>query len=243
MSGNGHERRREDLPGYLLGALAPDEAAAMERHLEECESCREEASWLAPAVWALPEGVPRLAPPPALRERLLAEVAVDAAPGRGAGAAEAGWGRRAAARLRSPSSGSRGWRPALALGAVLLALVAVAGYEVGSNAAGGSSDAAGAVTVGHAPGVTATMVREGAGGTLRLAHLRQLPGAEVLEAWVRRDGRVEAVPALFVPDREGRAWTTIEDMKGVDTVMVTEEPKGGSAEPTSEPILTMRVDQ
>ena len=31
--------------------------------------------------------------------------------------------------------------------------------------------------------------------------------------------------ALFVPDREGRAATTIADMDGVEVVMVTTEPQ------------------
>ncbi|HEY3552672.1 MAG TPA: hypothetical protein VGK66_03200 [Solirubrobacterales bacterium] len=58
-----------------------------------------------------------------------------------------------------------------------------------------------------------------------------------------REGKVEAVPALFVPDRAGRAETTIADMSGVDTVMVTEEPQGGSEEPTGDAIVTMTVSQ
>ena len=65
----------------------------------------------------------------------------------------------------------------------------------------------------------------------------------MLEAWVERDGKVEAVPALFVPDRHGEAETTIEDMTGVETVMVTKEPSGGSETPTGEPIVTMSVPQ
>ncbi|HEY3552673.1 MAG TPA: hypothetical protein VGK66_03205, partial [Solirubrobacterales bacterium] len=68
------------------------------------------------------------------------------------------------------------------------------------------------------------MVSEGEGGTLHLAGVHQLPPGKVLEAWVRREGTVEAVPALMVPDRKGEAETTIASMKGVDTVMVTEEP-------------------
>jgi hypothetical protein len=217
MSENGHERLQEDLPAHLLGALAPEERAAMERHLARCERCREEERLLAPAVRALSESVPRLTPPPVLRERLLAEVG----------------GSRP--RSRRPV-------PALALAvAAALAVVAVVGYAVGNSGGGTTGVPVNGVVLDHAPGLTATMIREGVGGTLRLAHVHQLPGDEVLEAWVRRDGRVEAVPALFVPDRAGRATATIEDMEGVDTVMVTEEPKGGSSEPTSAPILTMAI--
>jgi hypothetical protein len=71
--------------------------------------------------------------------------------------------------------------------------------------------------------------------------VRPLPPGKVLEAWVERDGKVEAVPVLFVPDRNGHAETTIADMGGVETVMVTEEPQGGSEKPTGAPIMTMSV--
>lgn len=245
MNAGEHGRWNDDLPGYLLGALEPSEAAALERHLDGCERCREELSWLAPAVATLPESVPRLEPPEGLRARVMAEAQADAA------AVEGGYRHRARERsggrlaaLRFLLTGERGWRPLAALAATALVLVAVVGYEVGSDSGGSGGDGGGStLSAGRAPGVTATMVREGSGGVLRLANVHQLPGDEVLEAWVRREGRVEAVPALFVPDREGNAATEIANMSGVDTVMVTEEPKGGSAEPTSEPIVTMEVPQ
>ena len=77
--------------------------------------------------------------------------------------------------------------------------------------------------------------------TLRLANVHQLPNDRALEAWVRRGGRVVAVRSLFVPDREGRASTTIPDLSGVDVVMVTAEPRGGSASPTSAPMVTVKL--
>lgn len=231
MTETGHERWSDDLAAYLLGALEPDQAAELERHLEGCARCREEVRWLEPAVRRLPEQVERLEPPPQLRERLLAEVRADAA------AVEesqpvAGW-------LRRLGSGSYGWRPLAGLAALALALVAFAGYELGNDGSGGGG---GTISAGQAPGVTATMVPEGAGGTLRLANVHQLPDDKVLEAWVRRDGQVEAVPALFVPDHEGRASTRIEDMDGVEVVMVTAEPEGGSEQPTGEPIVAVSVE-
>ena len=97
---------------------------------------------------------------------------------------------------------------------------------------------------GHAPGVTAELVRAGGkGADLHLSNVSQPPDGRVLEAWVRRDGRVEPVPALFVPDHEGRASTRIADLTGVDLVMVTAEPKGGSDQPTSTPITRVPIPQ
>ncbi len=48
-----HERMVEELAGYALGALAPEEAAALEGHLRSCERCRAELAWLRPAVEVL----------------------------------------------------------------------------------------------------------------------------------------------------------------------------------------------
>jgi hypothetical protein len=252
MTSTDHDRWSDDLAAYMLGALDPEQAAELEHHLEGCERCRAEMRWLTPAVQALPESVQRVEAPARLREGLMAEVRADAeaasvpaAAATATGAVErerygAGGPRhRAADWLRRLGSGSLGWRPIGALAAVALVLVALAGYEIGSGGSGGGETST--ISAGHAPGVTATMVREGDGGTLRLANVRQLPNDRVLEAWVRRDGKIEAVPALFVPDSGGNASTTIADMTGVDTVMVTREPKGGTKAPTGVPIVTLSV--
>lgn len=221
MSANDHNRWSEEPAAYALGALEPAEAAAFERHLEGCERCRAELRWLQPAVGSLAEAVERREPPPRLRASLMAEVRADVRP-------------------MEKSRYRWSWRPAVAFAAIVLVAVAVAGYEIGK---GGGGDEGASTVVAHEHGITARMVWEGSGGELHLANVHQLPPKKVLEAWVRREGKVEPVPALFVPDRDGRAETTIADMSGVDTVMVTKEPQGGSKEPTSPPIVTMSVPQ
>jgi anti-sigma-K factor RskA len=246
MSGIDHEHWSEDLAAYMLGALEPEKAAELERHADGCERCRADLRWLTPAVDALPESVQRLQSPPELRERVMAEVRADA---RRQGArrgrdADPGLARRAADWLQDLGSGPMGLRPVVGFAAAVLVVAAVAGLAVGGGIGGGSDEGAGSTIVaGKAPGVTAKIVTEGGGGTLHLANVRQLPKERVLEAWVQRDGEVHPVRALFVPDREGRATTTIADMEGVETVMVTTEPPGGSKAPTSSPIVTIPVPQ
>lgn len=222
MSADDHTRWSEDLAAYMLGALEPGEAAGFERHLAGCERCREEMRWFEPALQTLPEQVERQEPPPSLRESLMAEVRADVRP------------------VKKPRR-RWSWRPAVAFAAVVLLVAGVAGYEIGKG--GGGETGGNTVLSSQQNGISVKMVSEGDGGTLHLANLHQLPPGKVLEAWVRREGTVEAVPALLVPDREGRAETTIADMSGVDTVMVTEEPQGGSETPTGEAIVTMSVPQ
>jgi len=229
MNVSDHKRWSEDLAAYVLGALEADEVAGFERHLEGCERCQEEMRWLQPAVATLPEAVERLEPPPQLRATLMAEVREDV--------------REAESRAAAPRRSWRQWllKPAVGLAVVALLVAGVVGYEVGKDDSG---DGGGASTLERQVGdLTVKMVQEGDGGTLHLSGVHQLPADKVLEAWVEREGEVEAVPALFVPDRNGQAETRITDMNGVATVMVTEEPRGGSNQPTGEPIMTMSVPQ
>jgi anti-sigma-K factor RskA len=227
MSEREHESRRDEIAAYLLGALEPEEAASLERHLAAgCVACQAELRWLEPALGLLPDSVERVEPPRELRARILAEANADVAPS-------------SPRRKRRPLFSS--WRPAAGLAVVALALAAFGGYALRSGDSGGGAKTTSTVVAGKPPGVTATMVREGDVATLRLANVHQLAGDRVLEAWVRRDGEVHPVRGLFAPDSEGRARTTIPDMRGVEVVMVTAEPKGGSEVPTSVPMLTARI--
>lgn len=225
MNEREHEGRRDELAAYLLGALEPGEAAALEQHLADCEECRAELRWLRPAVQVLPEAVDPVEPPPQLRARVMAEVGADAKRARRSGA---GRGRRRSSPLLRPLAG-------LALVALLGA--AVAGYAIRAGDGGGED--ATTVIAGKAPAVTAEVVRDGDSGTLHLAHVRPLPAGEVLQAWVQREGRVESARTLFVPNRDGTATAAIDDMRGVEVLMVTAEPRGGSEQPTGEPIVSV----
>lgn len=236
MSEIDHERWSEELSAYLLGALEPGEAEALKRHLEGCERCREELRWLAPARDALPETVVRLQPPEGLRERLLTEVREDARAARGEAEERPGL----LARLRGLAGPH--WRPLAAGAAVLLIAAAVVGYEVGGDDSGGGNSNLVEVETVESSGLVAQVSMEGtAHGRVELSNVEPLPTNHVLEAWVERDGQVEAVPTLFVPNGEGEAATRIGDMTGVTTVMVTAEPPGGSEKPTTEPIATVSL--
>jgi anti-sigma-K factor RskA len=240
-----HDRWAEDLAAYVLGTLDREEAAELERHAEGCERCREQLRWLTPAVQALPDSIERLEPPRRLRSRILAEVRSDAAAAARASGARPGskatLRERLSTWLRGSGSGPIVRWPAAGLAAVALIVAAVVGYAIGYGGGSGGTASTSTVAVGRAPGVIAKVIREGDEGTLRLANVEKLPENRVLEAWVRRDGEVEPVQQLFVPDRSGSASTTIGDMRQVDLVMVTAEPAGGSEAPTSSPIVKVPI--
>ena len=225
MSATDHRHWQEEVAAYLLGALEPGDAAELERHVAGCAECQADMRHLRPAVDMLPAGVEQVEPPARLRAEILGQAR--------AGSARAGAGERRMPFGRRMSLSS--WRPALGLAAVVLIGATLAGYAI--------RDGAESMTVlaGKAPAVTAQLVMEDGSATMHLANVREMPDDRVLEAWVQRDGEVERAGGLFVPDRSGRATTTIPDMRGVEAVMVTSEPEGGSAAPTSTPMVTARI--
>jgi anti-sigma-K factor RskA len=230
MNETEHDRWRDELAAFALGALEPGEAAELERHLAGCGECRAELDWLRPAVHQLPESVPRAEPPPELRARLMEQVRSEAGPSQSTASPDrpARWtGRRL------------GLRPLVGLATAALLVAALAGYAISGGDSGG--DGTSTVITGNSPGVTAQMVRQGETGTLRLANLHQLPPNKVLQAWVQRGKRVVSAKTLFVPNSDGTATATIDGMDGVSAVMVTAEPRGGSTQPTSTPIVSMAI--
>jgi anti-sigma-K factor RskA len=62
---------------YALDALDPDEAEAYERHLGQCEECREQLAELNETSAALAFGTVAPAPPPRLRDAILDRAAAE----------------------------------------------------------------------------------------------------------------------------------------------------------------------
>lgn len=85
MNDREHEALRIDLGAHALGALRPEEAAALEGHLAGCAACRAELAELRPAATVLdelrsltgPTGLPADQPtaPPGLAARIEADLA------------------------------------------------------------------------------------------------------------------------------------------------------------------------
>jgi len=222
MNDQDHSHHEDNLAAYLLDALPGDEARDFERHLDGCARCQERARWLQGSIDLLPAAVEQYEPPPALRKRLMETVRAEAEP---------------AAVPRRRSS----WRdlfaisrPALAMAAVVLAAVAVGAYALGSG--GGDSDQTVTARGQAPPGATAVVERTGDQGILRVSGLPQHKDG-IYEVWIARDGNVEP-STLFQVNRNGSGAAAIPDgLDHADQVMVTVEPPGGSAKPTSAPLI------
>lgn len=232
-----HMRWRADLAAYLLGSLEDHEHDAVDRHLEGCEACREEVLWLRPAVDLLPASVAQVDPPPELRERLLAEVHAEAAPSPAQVAEERA--RRPAARQGSLRRFLL--RPAMGLAGVALVAAVVAGYAIHDD---GSAPTTPTTFHGQGAGsLRASLERRDDSGTLKLTGLRQAPASQVYEAWVQRGSRIRPA-SLFDSRQNGTASVALEHrLAGVDAVMVTLEPRGGSRQPSSPPVVNVALSR
>jgi negative regulator of sigma E activity len=74
-----HAATRDLLGAFALGAVDTEEAASVRAHLATCAECQAEMAELWLAVDSLPGLVEPMAPPPALRDRIAAAIAAEAA--------------------------------------------------------------------------------------------------------------------------------------------------------------------
>jgi anti-sigma-K factor RskA len=74
-----HAATRELLGAFALGAVDADEAARVRAHLATCAECQAEMAELWLAVDSLPNTIEPMEPPPALRGRIAAAIAAEAA--------------------------------------------------------------------------------------------------------------------------------------------------------------------
>jgi len=83
---------------------------------------------------------------------------------------------------------------------------------------------------------------EGDSGTLEAEGMPKLGRDHVFQAWIVDEGATKPRPStLFVPRRGGTATASISGLEDAAQVMVTREPRGGSAQPTSAPLLRARL--
>jgi anti-sigma factor RsiW len=232
MSGPGHEHWHDATAAYLLGALDEAERTAFEEHLAGCPACREEVDELLPAAQALPGSVEPVAPPPALKRRIMAEVEREASLLAAAGP-EADRPPAARARRRRPSLRVPRLVPAAVAAGLLVAGIAIG---VGIGKLQGAPERTVAAQVIGAPDATVSLEMNGEEGRLLARELPAPPSGRVYQVWLKRDGHApEPTAALFMPSRDGAATASVPgSMEGIDQVMVTDEPDGGSPQPTGD---------
>jgi anti-sigma factor RsiW len=230
---------------YLLGALAGAERHDFEAHLAGCPPCREDVASLRVVSDALPLAVPPVPPPPGLRDRLMETVRAEADVLSAAGAAA----DRPAPVRRRRFALSLG-RPFAIAGAAMALLLGVAlGFGIGAATNDEPTKTQtvvqvrtvqAAVTADTAPRGTAVIVVRDGVATLRVRGLPEPPKGMIYEVWLLRRGAAAPSPtdALFSVSTGGSGRVALPPVRGVEQVLVTAEPSGGSQAPTSQPFIS-----
>jgi anti-sigma-K factor RskA len=221
---------------YALDALDADERARFESHLDECTACRAELAGFAATTARLGESEAQ-APPAELRERLMSEVATTR--------------QERPTVVAMKQSALRRTLPRLAVAAALLVGAAgIGGYLVERDQSSDLRAERSAMTsiVAASDATTTNEAFEG-GGKVRLissatedaavivaSDLPGLEGGKVYQVWVVKDDS---------PTSEGVFATSgsmiMDGIDDADSVAITVEPKGGSKQPTTQPIVTLPV--
>ncbi len=244
---------------YALDALGPDEAAAFERHLQSCESCRAEVASLREAAGALADTV-AAAPPERLRSSVLAGISQvrplppvdERAVITDATAASEPLVDQLADRRRTrrPSRWLVGVAAALALLAGAATVRAVQLDRQLQSVVASADDVTRVLT---APDATTSTARATTGGRAAVVASQSLgeavlvtdglppaPAGSTYQVWYLH-GSGAPVSAGFVPSGDRSALVLQGELAGASGVGVTVEPAGGSTAPTTTPILAVEV--
>jgi anti-sigma-K factor RskA len=231
--------QHENVASYVLGALPEDEHERFAAHLATCEHCQTTVAELQVAADALPLAATQIVPPPELKDRVMNVVRSEAELRQ---AAE----QPVAARVKEPRR--RWWRgrflglaplPAAAAASLLIAVLVAGGILV----AGGGDDTRtvqGQVLIASAPTARATLKLSDDATELTVSGMPAPPAGKVYQVWLKPPMQApRPTRALFRVDAKGDADVEIQDsrLKGIEQVLVTAEPDGGSRAPTSDPVI------
>jgi anti-sigma-K factor RskA len=221
----------ELIAGQALYALSPQDEERVALHVAECDRCRRQLREAEALAASLAYAVPAAAPPPDLRDRVLAAVepVVEAAPA------------PAPARAQSARR-SRSWWPRISAVAVPVLAAAVVGLVIWNVSL--HSDLSGLHSklyhgqAGNLRGVGNVIVTHNGNATL-YASIAPAPPGKTYEAWVIR-GKVALPAGIFQGGGTVNLQLTQNARPG-DVIAVTVEPAGGVKQPTGKPIAAHTV--
>ena len=220
-----HDRYRDDVAAYALGALTRVGAAGLERHLPGCEACSSDLARFCAVVETLPMTVEPQTPRRQLKHEVLQRIHSERSP-----------------PSRESSFSGRVVRPPLPAVAAVLAAAAIlaGGFVLGSSVSGiERQELRAAVDQTYAPGVSASFVRQGDLGVLRVSKLAP-PDKGVYVLWVDR-GAGPVFVSSFTPSSGGRAEVGVTDLNHVRRMTVTREAAAHVGGPTTRALLTVRL--
>jgi anti-sigma-K factor RskA len=228
---------RETAASYVLGALPEDELQSFVAHLEGCDECRRSVSQLQVAADALPLATLQLEPPPELKDRIMTVVRSEAELQR---AAEQRPAPAPAPRRRRWRGRFLGLAPLPAAVAASLVIAIAVGAGILASGGDNSRTVQGQVLIASAPKARASLELSDDATKLTVSGMPAPPAGKVYQVWLKRPAQApEPTRALFRVDARGDAHVEIQRgrLKGIEQVLVTAEPDGGSQAPTSDPVI------
>jgi anti-sigma-K factor RskA len=229
---------RADAAAYVLGALDDDELQRFRAHIDGCAQCRAEVTELQAVADELPASVAPAVASDALRQRILATVRSEAQLLSAAGheadrpvTSKPRWYRRNDFLLGIGAAAAAG---VAALVAVLIAVSSSGHANVTVSEGEG---------LGPARSAQVSLRQRYGRAELVVAHMPQPGIGRIYEVWLSH-GPHDARPtnALFGVTGSGSGAVGVPDsLHGVKEVMVTSEPSGGSAHPTSPPLIRVAL--
>jgi anti-sigma-K factor RskA len=229
-----HARIVEDLPGYVLDALEPEERDRVARHVQDCAACAELVVQYRGVVGLVPAGLAPASPPP-----------------------EAWPAIRAATRPARPHprrwTRAAAWPALAAVAASLLVWNVMLHRELARRSPGPApgpevealSRRPGRLVILSGTGVPGAHARlfvaVDGGGHLAVSGLPVLPRERTYQLWfVPSTGGPALSGGTFGVDSSGRAWVKASvptPFETVRAIMVTSEPTPGGPAPTGPRVL------
>ncbi|WP_327685109.1 anti-sigma factor [Streptomyces sp. NBC_00467] len=231
---------------YVLHALAPDERAEFERHMENCPSCEQEVRELAATVSKLGMAA-AVVPPPALKQQVMRKISAE---------------RQQPPRVTRLHAGRRRSRglSRFVLAACLAAAAAFGGVSFwqhqeaqdarrAAHRAEQQTAELAAVLAAPDARVSSTKLQDGGRGTVVVSKSRNQaaflvsglprpPAGKVYQLWFN-DGGTMRPAGLMDPATADNALLMDGPVNAASGMGVTVEPAGGSPKPTSDPVALM----
>jgi anti-sigma-K factor RskA len=227
---------------YATDALPDDERRAFDDHLEQCTACRQEVAELSATTARLGAAVSAPAPA-AMRARVLAEVSRT---------------RQlppVVARLDARRDSPPWFRQPLGIAASFLLVITLglgafattenrradrAEQAAARIAAVATDPGRGQSTHAISSGGSGTLIASGDRAIFRANGVTSLPGDRTYQLWIINATGAHSVGVLGRAS-SGSLQRFVEGVTKTDTIGLTVEPKGGSKQPTTTPVLALPV--
>ena len=226
-----HERLKELVAPYVLGAVPSDEMAFVRAHILSCDECMAEADSFARVAEQLPLVVEPVELPKGFAERVMAAATADTP------------------KVKEPVQERTARRfslvPVLSAAALILAFAIMTAsfiqtrndlhrQEIALSALLRAGDES--MGLQGTSGAVGKMVAANGHSSLVIAGLDTAPDNHTYQLWIQQDGEMKSAGTFDV--HEGVAvLDTRWDLDEYEGAAITIEPSGGSPQPTSQPIL------